>query len=908
MRVLGTLEVVGVHGPVTLPGRKHRRLLAALVLADGRPCSVQAVIDAVWGAAAPASARKLVHLYVSQLRKVLPDGVRIESRPAGYALALEGDILDSARFVRLAGEAAASLAGGNPHLALSLAEQADGLWRGTPFTELQDEEIARVDVHRLEEIRRGLTLDRLDALLQLGRHERALPEALALADSEAVHDRAQALAMIALYRADRQADALDRYALHRRRLDEELGLEPSAALRELQRQILRQDPTLHLPSEASTSTTVGTLPVAATSLVGRERELEQLKGLLARRDARLLVLTGAGGSGKTRLALEAARRAAPAFANGATLVELARLRDPSLVVPTIAQALELHDVPGQEPLETLVDGLRTRELLLVVDNVEHVRTAATALVELLARAPRLCVLVTSRVVLHVSGEHVFPVAPLAEHDAVELFRQRARHLQPSFALDAENDQDVHEICRRLDGLPLAIELAAARIGALTPRALRERLDRRLSLLTRAPRDLPDRQQTLRETIDWSVGLLTDAERRAYARLAVLPAGAGLDCAEAVCGADLDILAGLVDHNMIRRTDASGEPRFGMLETIREHAYELLGSDAPAVERAAARWLATLVDDADIKGGPTQAYWMARLDADIDNIRAAIGYASAHGDSELALRLAGGMYRYWWIRGLVPEGLHWIRDAIASAGPERTAALARALQGGAGLAYSRGDHETATAWAAEAVAIARATASTWDELAAETVLGLVACARGEYDDARDHHRRSADLKAALGIEPLVEKMNLAGVENAVGNFAEAARLFEELLVVHRRNDSPEGKGLSLLNLGLARYRLGEIPLAETCFEESEHHFAAIAFEAHVAHARQGRAACAMASGRPLDAATLLGSAARRLEDLGWSDDDFDPDLSVEAERNARRELGDTAFDLAYETGRAERQAP
>ena len=251
---------------------------------------------------------------------------------------------------------------------------------------------------------------------------------------------------------------------------------------------------------------------------------------------------------------------AGSYANGVVLVELAPLRDPALVVPTIAQALDVSVDADSDPLESVADAIAGHELLLLVDNAEHVRQAAPAYAELVGRVPRLTLLVTSRAVLHVSGEHVFPVAPLDEDDAVELFAQRARLLDPSFELKAANDADVRGICRGVDGLPLAIELAAARIRTLTPRALMQRLDARLSVLTSGPRDLPARQRTLRETIDWSVGLLEDCARTVFVRLAVFPAGATFDAAEKVCGADLDTLAALVDDHLIRREDVDDEPR------------------------------------------------------------------------------------------------------------------------------------------------------------------------------------------------------------------------------------------------------------------------------------------------------------------------------------------------------------
>ena len=401
---------------------------------------------------------------------MLPSDVALVTRPGGYALELAPASLDAARFERLLAESVAAGREGNPALAASLAEQALALWRGRAYGELAYEDFARAEADRLEELRLAALEERIDAQLALGRHAEVLSEVLSLASEHPLRERLHEQAMLALYRCGRQSDALEHYAAARARLRDDLGLEPGPALRELQRRILQHDPELGRPELAAPA--AAALPASPNPLVGRERELEELRALVARRDARLIVLTGAGGSGKTTLALEAARQAADSFANGAVLVELAPLRDAARVIPTIAHAVGVADHPDRQPLDALAAALVPQELLLVVDNVEHVREAAPALAHLAARAPRLTLLATSRAVLHVSGEHVFPVVPLSEDAAAELFVQRARLLEPSFAPTLGDEADIREICRRVDCLPLAIELAAARIRTLTLRVLR----------------------------------------------------------------------------------------------------------------------------------------------------------------------------------------------------------------------------------------------------------------------------------------------------------------------------------------------------------------------------------------------------------------------------------------------------
>ena len=898
VRVLGPVEVVGGNGPIRLPA-KQTRLLAALVVADGHARGIDELVEATWAGVAPTSARKLVQVYVSQLRKALPPAIAITTVDGGYSLVLEPGVLDAERFEGLLRECASARAAGNSALAASLADQALSLWRGRAFGEIGYENLARAESERLEELRLVALEERLAAQLELGRHDEALGEVLAHADESPYREHAQELVMLALYRSGRQADALDHYALVRSRLDDELGLEPGQRLRELQRRILQQDPGLD--QAATTASTGAALPVSPNPLVGRERELDELRALLERRESRLIVLTGAGGSGKTRLALEVARQIAGSYANGVVLVELAPLRDPALVVPTMAQALEISVEDDVGALDAVAAALAARELLLVIDNAEHVREAAPSFAELISRAPRLTLLVTSRAVLHVSGENVVPVAPLAQADAVELFTQRARLLDAGFELTSENEADVREICRRIDCLPLAVELAAARIRALTPRALNQRLDARLSLLTGGPRDLPARQQTLRETIAWSVELLDERERDVLARLAVFPAGATLEAAECVCSADLDALATLVDDHLVRREDVDGEPRFGMLETVREYALELLGEERQASALAMAAYLAVVAEEVEVEAR-TYAQALAKLDPEIDNVRAGLDACAEAGAAELELRLAGGIWRYWWFRGAAAEGIRHIERALAGGDGAPTVARAQALRGAAGLAWVLGDLEHAKNLAQAAIPVAVEAGSVWDEMAANTVIGVVANVEGDRALARLHHRRSMDLAEQLGFEPFAQKLNLGVIALDEEDYPEAQVMFEDVLAIHRRNENVEGIGTALLNLGVVHYALGTHEASLRAFEEARECFEEVGFRAHVAHTFQGFAAFAAGEGRFEDAARLLGQARGELDEIGAPEGDFAQDMVAWTKDRAREALGEDAFDAAYAAGR------
>ena len=569
-------------------------LLAALAIERGRPHDADALIDALWGEDPPASAGKLLQVYVSQLRKVLPPGMRIATEPAGYVLQVHREDVDAERFETLAAEGRLALAADNAALAASLLRRATELWRGPAFADVRYEEFAREEAERLETLRRLVHIDRFDAELRLGRHREVLGELRAALSTDPTDERLAMLAMTAAYRVGGGSDALSVYETVHRALQDDLGTTPGSDLTDLRDRIARRDSTL---AAVAREIRRPRLPVPPDSLIGRERELAELTELLTRPSVRLVSLTGAGGSGKTRLALELARVVEGRFANGATLVELASLRDPALVLPTLARALEIE--AGPDVAADLASALALREQLLVVDNIEHLRSAAPQLVRLLAAAPRVVIVVTSRVVLHVSGEHVYPVTPLPDDDAVELFAARALAADPSFTVDAVNRRLVASVCRRLDGLPLAIELAAARVRGLGLRTLDARLASRLTVLTGGPRDLPARQQTLRETLAWSVNLLEPSERDALAGLAVFPAGCTLEAAAVVAGAHDDDVLGLVDHHLVQALDIGGVRRYRLLETVREYAYELLEPRRAAVESAFVDWMLALVRAADM---------------------------------------------------------------------------------------------------------------------------------------------------------------------------------------------------------------------------------------------------------------------------------------------------------------------
>src|SRR5918993_70569 len=484
-----------------------------------------------------------------------------------------------------------------------------------------------------------------------------------------------------------------------------------------------------LPSEFPPLKTLEThtnnLPLQATPLIGREREVEAVCGLLRSSQTRLLTLLGPGGTGKTRVGLQVAAQLVDDFEDGVFFVPIAAITDPALVAPTIARTLGLSE--GAQPPEELLEGyLRDRQTLLLLDNLEQVIEAAPVVERMLSSAANLKILATSRIPLGLYGEYEFPIPPLSlpdpeslpplenltEYEAVRLFVERARAVRPDFSLAEDNAQAVVEICGRLDSLPLAIELAAARIKLLPPQVLLDRLGNRLKILTGGARNLPERQRTLRNAIEWSYGLLDEGEKMLFARLGVFSGGATLEAMEAVCDAEGDLptdvfdgASSLLDKSLLRQEEgAGGEPRFVMLETIHEFAnVKLEGSgEAEAVRRAHAEYFLALAEEAEpMLWGAEDAAWLDRLEPEHDNVRAALAWAIERGEAELGLRLAGALRPFWYARGHFDEGKRWL-EAVLAKGREGTpvAARTKALEGLSWLADAQGDLDRAEAAAEE----------------------------------------------------------------------------------------------------------------------------------------------------------------------------------------------------------------
>jgi predicted ATPase/class 3 adenylate cyclase len=634
------------------------------------------------------------------------------------------------------------------------------------------------------------------------------------------------------------------------------------------------------------------LPVPATTFLGRDTELAEVATLLARDDVRLLTLTGPGGTGKTRLALQAVAAASDDYPDGVFWVPLAPLRDPSLVMEEARTAVGAQD--------GLADHIADKRLLLLLDNFEHLVEAAARLVELLASCPNLRLVVTSRELLQLPGEQAYPVPPLGEADGVALFAARARAVRPTFS----PDETVTEICRRLDDLPLALELAAARVRALTPVQLLERLGGRLDLLT-AGRGVDPRQQTLRATIEWSHDLLDDDEQRLYARISVFRGGCTLDAAEQICSADLDTIQALVDKSLLRYN----EDRYWMLETIREHASEHLDASGEADElrRRHVYYFLALAEEAEpyVRSGAPERpkRWLDRLEAEHDNLRAALDRLETLQEGELCLRLAGAVAEFWGWNHL-PEGRRYLESAIRL-DDRPTRPRAKALNGAAQLARFAGDAQTARLHAEEALELYRGFANQRGTAESLLWLGAAVADEGDFSRAQQCFEDSARLFGESGDETyaLFAARLLAWMHNELGD-RERARALHESNLGRARALGDDAMVASTLG-GLASYAVDEERVEDAVSLASESLRVSRDLGDHLLMVVElCRCAGALAlKGQPIEATQLLAAAEALHEEFGMS---MLPYLAEENDgilARIRGQITGAAFARAWEQGRA-----
>ncbi len=699
--LLGPLVVEHDGRPVVIGGSRLRALFVRLALEPGRWVSAPALVDDLWegeGGSAPADPLNALQSLVSRLRRLLPAPSTLQSSASGYRLAIAADEVDATRFERLVAEGRGALRRGDASAAAALLDQAGALWRGVPLADVDGAAFTRPSISHLEQLHLAAQEDCREAVLLLGRGAELVPELEVLVGADPLRERAAAQLVRALAAAGRQADALAAYDRTSTALVEELGLDPSPELAAARQSVLVGS------TAASKEPLRNNLPTAITSFVGRAEELDRLQHLMG--EGRLVTLTGPGGAGKTRLAIAAARAASDAPA-GVWLVELAPVNDPDDLPAAILGALSARETNLLDSLSTtdrdalgrLVDLLSGRRLLLVLDNCEHLVEAAARVADhLLTHCPQLRILATSREPLAIFGEALCPVLPLAmptygltaaralDFASVRLFADRAQAVRPGFEVDEHTVAPVVEICRRLDGLPLAIELAAARLRTLPVDVVAARLADRFRLLTGGSRTAVARHQTLRSVVAWSWELLTDDERRLAESLAVFHGGMTVESAMAVSGASyddtLELLVTLADKSILQPVSGNAL-RWRMLETLREYGTEQLTAQGRTddVRAAHADYFCALAEDAEPRlRRPEQMAYVHRLSAERENLNAALRFSIDTPDVATAVRLGAALAWYWHLIGGDVEARTWLGQIIDLPGATQHPGAALALVG------------------------------------------------------------------------------------------------------------------------------------------------------------------------------------------------------------------------------------
>ena len=951
--ILGPLEVADDGGrKLELGGHRQRSVLAILLLHANEAVSPDRLMEDLWSGRPPASAATSLQAHISRLRRALGEDQRIVTTGGGYMIRVTDGEFDRERFDRLIEEGAAAISTSNWRLASRTLGDALSMWRGSALSDFQYDSFAQAEIARLDELHVGAVEQRIEAELALGREAQVVGDLERLVREHPYRDRLRGQLMLALYRTGRQADALAAYQSARRALVEELGIDPSAELRELEQAILRHDPSLSTPAGAAWTddadpaalpagtvtflftdiegsirllgelgseryseelgrhgqlirravTTHGgsvfgtegdalfvafarvsdaldtasevqaglgdgpvrvrigihtgepllvdgnyvgldvhkaaricgvahggqvvvsqatrdlaglelrdlgshrlkdfaaperlfqlgagdfpplrtvratNLPVPLTPFLGRVDELAAVTALLQDAGARLVTLTGAGGSGKTRLALQAAHACAEKYPGGVWFVGFADITDPGLIAPAICQAIGIGEQPNLTPAQRLERYLSDREPLLVLDNLEQLLSGVGVLGELLARCLGVRMLATSREPLHLAGEQQYEVPELDREDAIELFSARAAAVAPGVSVE----RDVAgAICERLDRLPLAIELAAARAKVLPPADIAARLERRLPVLASGPRDAPRRQQTLRATIDWSHGLLAEEEQRLFARLSVFAGGCTLEAAETVCQAELDTLEALVDRSLLR----SRGGRYWMLQTLREYALDKLArsGEEDDVRRRHAQWFVELLAShgldktADVDTGRLRML----LEEERENIRAALEWGEQAGKAETVARLAASLTRLWTDEGRLSEADRWLTVARARSAEYPPALQAQLLAAACKLAARTGARHEWADLCEQSLAVYRELGDAGGIIRSMDLRAQAALALGDVPGARVMMEQALQLAREhqdTGWLPNILS-NLADIATAEGNLDQARALCEEAL--------------------------------------------------------------------------------------------------------------------------------
>ena len=900
-RILGPLEVSDGDRVIAVGGGRQRALLALLLLRPNEVVSADRLLDELWEGSPPEGARTTLRSHISRLRKTLGDTeeVKLLARPPGYVLELDPDQLDAARFQRLVTDGRQALARSDLPAASATLRQALDLWRGPALTEFTSALWSQAEITRLEELRLAAIEDRVEADLAMGCHGEVVGELEMLVSEHPLRERLWSQLILALYRSGRQAEALQAYQQVRRHLTEDLGIEPSLALRRLEEDVLLQRPELEwAPPEAGPAPAAPAraarhnLPAQLTSFIGREAEVAEVRRLVEAE--RLVTLTGSGGCGKTRLALEVATTLLERRPDEIWYVDLAALADPDLVPNEVAAVL---GIPGDEgskrPLvDLLVDHLRPRRLLLVIDNCEHLVAVAAGLIERLLRAcSGLRVLATSREVLGVPGEVPWRVPSLSSpelngrpsaegllgYESVRLFVERAQAARVGWSPTEDDLVAVAQVCARLDGIPLAIELAAARAAVLSVDQIAARLDDRFTLLTRGSRTALPRHQTLRAVVEWSHDLLSAPERIVFRRLAVFAGGLMLEAAEAVCSGDgvdkievLDLLAQLVAKSVVLMDGRGASVRYRLPETIRQYARERLveaGEDGQVCSRHC-DWYLRLAEETEAQAFGVDARAVLEwLEVEHDNFRAALEWSIEDpGGAKAGLCLAHALYPLWLLRSHCREGLAWMEELSRRPGGDLAIKSAVARRA-ANLAWRMADMDQAVRLADQALALARRSGGPRKVGEALKSVARLALRRGELERARSLLTESLAVGRQVDDRVLVSGslLWLGYVAQRQGRYGEARAWVAEFQACGGE-DSWYGLVRGSYLLGWVEFEQGEYAAAREQLERSRAAAASVGDRANELTALEALGAVAAAQGRLVEARSAYDKAVALSREL------------------------------------------
>ena len=930
VRCLGPLAVRVDGVPVPTGGPKQRVVLSMLLLRANASVSIDELTEAVWAGGTPKNPRAVLQVYIANLRRLLSGNrngsasERIETTPGGYRIIVRTDEFDYLLFGRQIGEATATLNIGDLREAARRLRSALDLWHGVAFADLSAIAAATPELAALTERRLTAIEDLLELRLAMEPGHAVVPEAARLVEEHPFRERLRVVLVTALYRAQRQGDALAACRRTRRFLADELGVEPGLVFQNAEKAVLRQDPEFGRtrPDRAPAPAAASSLPAAPSSFVGRAEDLAELTALLTGGRVRSITLTGTGGVGKTRLALAAAAAVEPSFPDGAAWVPLDTVAAAGRVTGAIAEVLGIRAAP-QRALEDLVrEYLRPRRMLLVLDNFEHVADAWQVIVDLLQTAARLTVLATSRTPLQIAGEQRFEVLPLdlPDRDAplatafdcssVQLFLARARLADRRFRIDEETCGAVIDVCRRLDGLPLAIELAAALVSVLEPGSLSRALRDVLDTLVGGPRDAAPRHRSLRDTIEWSYHLLTPPEQVVFDSMAAFAAAPDIDAVRAVSGGSPEVpdaMATLVRHGLVQAAERDLGGRFSMLQTVKAFATEALvkgGGERTTRRRHAEHYLRLAQDLRARLHDAGQVAAFRRLHLERAELDAALDWAAGHdGDLDLALRLVGAQWEYWAITGDVAVPRRRAEDTLSRPWTGDPGIRAEAASAAGTLCWLLGDLDSAVRYHGEALELFRDSGNPPGVAWSTMCLAVQEANAGRFDAAEVTARTALELARTAGAPHVLAgchvTLGVLAIYRGDGRAAERHQL--DALAISEDSGDHRAAAMALINLSDIAEGRGEWLQAAGFVRRALRNSRRVGDNVQALFGIEAMGELRLRLGAPVAAARLLGAAHRHRTSMAQPLDPHERTALDDILDEIRSAAGLVAFAVAWAEG-------